>query len=242
MKRNPKQEGTNLHDARTQVGLCKLDCNQCFYNRPGAFYCDIEKPQLPSPDTVGHDIVRMNCGNDSNTRRCECIKQAEKYENFFFNTSIPQFEFPGPVVYTANRLEEEPIDFSFLSDRKNLHKLMFVRLRVSASNKDYVKRGVEVITKMQIPVVLTFMAYYEKEALDIVADKYPGARAFYIKRIRHINEYWCPLGFFMRNTLHKMKRTGGNLVSMCGAPSSNFCRDCMNCAAYYWIAKKRIEK
>ena len=52
-KRNPKQEGTNIFDCKPQTGKCPLNCNQCFYNREGAFYVDIHKPHMPSVEEVG---------------------------------------------------------------------------------------------------------------------------------------------------------------------------------------------
>jgi hypothetical protein len=27
---------------------------------------------------------------------------------------------------------------------------------------------------------------------------------------------------------------------MCGTPTSHLCRDCRNCEAYYWLAKRRM--
>ena len=44
----------------------------------------------------------MNCGNDSNNQRELVIETAQRYKRFFFNTPIPRFDFPGPVVLTAN--------------------------------------------------------------------------------------------------------------------------------------------
>ena len=35
VKRNPKMEGTHLFDCVPQEGKCPMNCNQCFFNRPG---------------------------------------------------------------------------------------------------------------------------------------------------------------------------------------------------------------
>lgn len=247
MERNPKQIGSTLHDCRTQTGKCGMDCNQCFYNRDGAFYCDINKPQLPAPDTVGHEIVRMNCGHDSNFNRAACIKQALKYENFFFNTSVPKFDFPGPVVFTANPKEEEPssviLDNQLIQAgiRAASSNLMFVRLRVSASNLNLITEAVQQWTSFQVPVVLTFMAYYEKKALQKVIDEVPEAKTYYVWKKRHINSYFCPTRAFKQSVMKRMKNHGGRLVTMCGTLDSNYCRDCRNCESYYWITKKHLE-
>ena len=66
--RNPKQEGTPFWDCIPQTGPCPMQCNQCFYNRPGAYYVPIDKPHVPTPEEVGDGIVRMNCGHDCNNQ------------------------------------------------------------------------------------------------------------------------------------------------------------------------------
>ena len=63
---NPKFEGSGIIDCKPQKGLCPLDCNQCFYNRPNAFYVDPEQPIMPTLEEVGEQIVRINSGHDSN--------------------------------------------------------------------------------------------------------------------------------------------------------------------------------
>ena len=67
----------------------------------------IDRPHVPTPEEVGDGIVRMNCGNDSNNQRDLVIETAKRYQRYFFNTSIPRFDFPGPVVLTANPKEEQ---------------------------------------------------------------------------------------------------------------------------------------
>ena len=166
--RNPKQEGTPFWDCIPQVGPCLIGCGQCFYNRPGAYYVPIDKPHVPTPEEVGDGIVRMNCGNDSNNQRDLVIETAKKYQRFFFNTSIPRFDFPGPVVLTANPKEEQEGSYAM----PNWHgddwhapapNLMFVRLRTSATNLRLVDRAVAAWTAAKVPVVITFMAYYDHE-------------------------------------------------------------------------------
>ena len=108
-KRNPKQEGTSYFDCIPQTGPCPIGCNQCFFNRPGAYYVPLDQlPLVPTPEEVGDGIVRMNCGNDSNNQRDLVIATAQRYKHYFFNTSVRNLDFPGPVVLTANPREEEP--------------------------------------------------------------------------------------------------------------------------------------
>ncbi len=115
-------------------------------------------------DEVGDGIVRVNSGHDSNIGRDEVIRATERYPRRFFNTSIAKFDFPAPVVLTANPREEEPVGQPIWPFRDGAPRnLMFVRLRVSSTNLDWVRDGVGWYTSYQVPVVLTFMAYYTAE-------------------------------------------------------------------------------
>jgi hypothetical protein len=236
MIRNPKQVGTNLFDCIPQSGKCPRDCSQCFFNREG-FYT--ETPSVPTPEEVGDGIVRMNCGHDSNLERELVIETAAQYKHAFFNTSIPTFDFPGPVVFTANPREEEPAQLV-----KPPRNLMFVRLRVSGTNLKHIDRAVH-YTVWQVPVVLTFMSYYDQEpAVDVVEVNLFGrlgslqASECYVWKTRHINAYHCPTVEFMRVVLRRY--ADNRLVSMCGSLANPYCANCMNCDAYYWQTKKRM--
>jgi len=235
-KRNPKQEGTNLFDCIPQSGKCPMGCNQCFFNRPGAFYTEV--PSVPEPEEVGDGIVRMNCGNDSNVERELVIATARQYQHAFFNTSFPPLDFPGPVVWTANP-NEENVCSSFNLDRPVRRNLMFVRLRVSGTNLPQIDRGVKGITNCQVPVVLTFMSYYSQvPVVDEVEVGLPAAEC-YVWKVRHINPYWCPTPAFMRKVLERYN--DNRLVSMCGSIDTPYCRACRNCESYYWQTIKRMK-
>jgi hypothetical protein len=246
---NPKQVGSNTFDCRPQVGKCPIDCNQCFYNRPGAFYCDIDEPYIPDPELVGDSIVRMNCGHDSNIERAKVIEAAQKYPHHFYNTSIPKLDFPGPVVLTSNPKEEEgpgylprkePYCDSDLSTPvyKNL---MFVRLRVSSSNIDHIDTAAEAWWAVSVPVVMTFMAYYEEEARPstVEPDLELDLDDCYEWKVRHINSYWCPTRPFIEAVMRRYRQY--RLHSLCGMLDSVFCRDCRNCETYYWQTLKRLQ-
>ena len=45
--RNPKMEGTNLWDCVPQSGKCPMIRNQCYFNRPDAYYT--ATPSVPTP-------------------------------------------------------------------------------------------------------------------------------------------------------------------------------------------------
>ena len=226
--RNPKQEGSNVFDCKPQSGLCPLNCNQCFYNREGAFYVDIHKPHIPTVEEVGGGIVRVNCGHDSNIEREKVIKETEIYQHRFFNTAIPKFDFPGPVVFTANPKEGKRAKLV-----KPTPNLMFVRLRVSSTNLFYVQEAIIHYTERSIPVVLTFMAYYDKQ---------PRHKSNYEYKVRHINSYWCPTVEFMERTTREMKLIGGRQVVLCGNLNSYKCADCRNCETYYWQTIKHMNE
>ena len=242
LKRNPKQEGTPFFDCIPQIGPCPIGCNQCFYNRPGAYYVPIDRPHVPTPEEVGDGIVRMNCGNDSNNQRDLAIETAKRYRRYFFNTSIPRFDFPGPVVLTANPKEEQESSFVMPNRhgddwRSPAENLMFVRLRTSATNLALVDKAVAAWTAAQVPVVITFMAYYDHEP-QVPADlTFKGP--CYEWRVRHINSYWCPTKEFMRWVMSRY--AGNRLVSMCSSINSAYCRDCRNCESHYLQTIKHLK-
>jgi len=248
VKRNPKQIGTCLFDCIPQVGPCPMNCNQCFYNRPNAFYTDIKKPLIPEPETVGDGIVRMNSGNDSCVEKQKVIEVAKRYKNYFFNTSVNDMDFPGPVVLTVNRDEERtparsPVIYAPAAVPANL---MFVRVKVSISNIGEIVPLICDWTLADVPVVLTFMRYYEVDALNytikhrnpFVATSVNGD--FYEFKKHIINRYWC-MTKETKLAIMKLLEVGKNrLLTTCGTPDSSLCKDCRNCEHYYWITKRRM--
>ena len=116
---------------------------------------------------------------------------------------------------------------------------MFVRLRVSSTNFDWVRDGVDWYTSYQVPVVLTFMAYYDAEP-QVPADVLQAVGGpCYEWRVRHINSYWCPTPAFIRWV---MDQYGDNrLVSYCGSLEGSYCRLCRNCETYYVQTIKRMK-
>lgn len=265
---NPKQDESGLWSCRSQTGVCPNKCNQCFYNRPGAYYCDINKPNVPDPSEVGDDIVRMNSGHDSNIEKDEVLKCAAQYKNVFFNTSIPNFDFPGPVVFTANAKEEEPALCPIVNRRTKTRqlppkiepffdRLMFVRLRVSPTNLEMVRHAVSCWTAAKVPVVLTFMAYYDQDppgcrkladghfaCLTCPSPDDPLPRTneivAYTWKTRTLNAYYCATREWIRQVTLEMKKYGGRNVTICGTYDGAKCVDCHNCESYYWQTKKHM--
>ncbi len=228
-KANPKQIGSNLIDCTPQKGPCPVNCNQCYYNRDSSLF----SPNIPTKKKSINKIVRFNALHDSNIHKALVLKTAKKYKDVFFNTSIADFDFPGPVVYTANPEDNHPVEVNFLRDRKS-NNIMFIRLRVSYINLYHLKLAVRLIHDYSnIPIVLTFMRYYDEPTVD---------SAMYIKRKHILNVYWCPTKYFKRLVMETLKEISGNQVTMCGTIESDYCIDCRNCEAFYWITKKRMKE
>ncbi len=212
--RNIKQAGSNLYDCVPQAGKCPMQCNQCYFNR--GYY---RETPFADSDIPEHGIVRMNCGHDSNLWRNKVLEAAAKYKHVFFNTSIPLFNFPGPVVLTANPDEEH----CYTSPPKDIpDNLMAIRLRVSSTNLELIKRAID--AWKPVPIILTFMAYY-----DYCPEPYVTNIIFETKnyefRTRHTNSYWCPKQSFIDSVMKMFPD-----VLVCG----QWCKDCGNCARLYW--------
>ena len=232
MLRNPKLEGTNLYDCIPQKGPCPNNCNQCFYNH--AFYLPIDQSHMPTVEEVGDGILRVNSGHDSNIDRDFVIKSTDHFSKRFFNTSIPEFDFPGPVVYTANASEEDPPWHPGNFD--DISNIMFVRLRVSSTNLIYIFNAAHEWSKVGVPVVLTFMRYCDSTSC-------PDSKNYeFRKSIK--NNYWCPIKEFVRDVMKVAKLLGSD-ITMCGTPESGYCKDCLNCERFYYqaaIEQKQLKR
>jgi hypothetical protein len=260
-EKNPKQEGSVLWSCRPQTGPCPNGCSECFYNRPGAYYCDINNPNIPTVEEVGDGIVRMNSGHDSNIEKDVVLETAKQYKHVFFNTSIPKFDFPGPVVFTANGQEEEPAWCPIrntrgkcrqirLQDEKYFDRIMFVRLRVSPTNWNLIEHAVACWTAKDIPVVLTFMAYYSQDPPGLgrlpngfyMGGMGSGGCLAYVWKKRTLNSYWCPTKEYIKRCTQRMKKFGGRLVTICGTYDGAKCVECKNCETYYWQTKRHLKE
>ena len=117
--------------------------------------------------------------------------------------------------------------------------LMFVRLRVSSTNLDFVHQGAWWYTSYQVPVVLTFMAYYTAEPQVPAEVASAVGEPCYEWKVRHINPYWCPKPAFVRHVLNQYR--GNRLVSYCGSLEGFYCRLCRNCETHYLQTIKRLK-
>ena len=234
MVRNPKQDGSVLYDCIPQVGPCPNQCHECFYNRAGAFYLDIAHPHVPAPETLpAGAIVRMNSGHDSNLQRELVVRTAAQYDQVFFNTSLPTFDFPGPFVLTVNPKEEEV--YHRPPTARMPKSLMFVRVRVSPSNRRLAQDAIWSWTSNGIPTVLTFMRYYD---MPVPENKWPAVKTPYVFKQHILNSYWCPTAAYTRAVMGVF--ADNPLVSMCGGHEGGLCKTCRNCETYYLQSAKRL--
>ncbi len=239
MKQNPKLKGSNLFDCKSQIGLCPRNCSQCYYNHLGADNVLVKEPYFPTLDkTVENGIVRVNSMHDSNLNRDDVISDSSHYKRRFFNTSIPNFDFPDPVVYTANCSEEDSVVLHFLNS-KDLHKIMFVRLRVSATNLNEVEFATAIIlTNSDLPVVWTLMKYYSTSSMLVASNNNTPIKYVLQNNLKH--ERWTPTKAFKEELQILINEFQNRRVTLCGTIFSELCKDCKNCETYYYQTKKRM--
>lgn len=225
--KNPKLEGSNIIDCIPQTGECLNKCSECFYNG-GRFFRSLDKPMLPSKKESEGKIVRVNSGHDSNLEKEKVLLLTRCYKQKFFNTSIPNFDFPAPVVFTANRqCQQNKVNLV-----QTTPNLMFVRARVMPWNLEEVKKIVNHYWKKhKITVVLTFMRFYNG---DLIPTEY---KEDYEWKEHILNSYWCPKTEMI---ISVMKEFNGQGVLMCGAVYSSLCADCRNCELLYWECVRKM--
>lgn len=228
-KENPKTQGSGIVCCIPQTGACPIGCKDCFFQSGRSFLEPLEEnlPNVPEK-LLSHQIVRVNDGNDSNVDRRLVLDSTSRFAGRrFFNTSIPQ-TFDEPWVFTVNPGKYTDKEFHALSEDKTKH-LMFVRFRSNLWNLELADRCVEHYTKMNIPVVLTFMAYFN-EAVE------NGFEENYEYRKRTLNSYWV-----IRFNVWKkvMERYENNpLVHSCSGPDNFKCSNCGTCLREFHRVKE----
>jgi hypothetical protein len=229
---NPKTKGSGILCCIPQSGTCPIGCSDCFFQSGRSYLEPLEKNLPNIPDSAEGMVVRMNDGNDSSHQRDLVIQTALKYRDVFFNTSVASqcWKFPGPVVLTVNPGRLTDINFNRCELTNNL---MFVRFRVNTWNLELCDEAVHYYTEAGIPVVLTFMAYYN--------DTIPEDHAkYYTFRKRTLNAYWVitQQGW----DFVKDRYCDNNLVYTCGKDSdTHSCSRCGNCLREYFATKTRLD-
>ena len=252
--KNPKTEGSGILAAIPQQGRCPNNCDHCFFQGHNRSYLKpiVEKtPNMPDVrDVVLYNrVVRVNDGNDSNHQIALVIRSTQQYPMKFFNTAIPKNieTFKDPVVLTINPGKMTDKEFYKLDPiPKNL---MFVRIRANMWNlKEVIIPAVKYYTEKEVPVVLTFMAYYQegdKIPDDVKIRKfYNGYKMVdaYVFRKRTLNSYWAittiAWEFIMENFKHNHWLYSCSKIE--GELGTYKCHRCGNCLREYFYTMEKI--
>lgn len=232
-KENPKTRGSGIICAIPQRGTCPNKCSDCFFQSGRSYLEPLEDnlPNMPTYDDVEGRVVRVNDGNDSNVQRDLVISETARYPLRFYNTAIPSLDFPAPVVLTVNPGEMTDEDFHGIDEPPI--NLMFVRIRTNTWNMATVARAVAYYTSRDVPVVLTFMAYFDQ-------DISPQYRRDYEFRKRTLNSYWCITKDAYARVMERFKDDFP--VYSCSGPGPSGCKHCGNCLREYFATMERMQK
>jgi hypothetical protein len=261
---NPKTAGSGIITAIPQKGTCPNNCEDCFFQSGRSYLEPLGEnlPNMPSYDQAAGRVVRMNDGNDSNVDRDLVIEASKSYPDVFFNTAIPRDigKFPRPVVLTINpgKITDtcwNGIEGRGLEIEDSIDNLMFVRIRTNTWNlKRVVDPAVDFYTSIDVPVVLTFMAYYGENSIkpgqsDLTYfDRHREKNVplmnseCYVQRKRTLNSYWAITTEAWRDIMSRYEDK--NLVYSCGHIEGELgntkCKHCGNCLREYYAAKERM--
>lgn len=237
-KENPKTKGSGIICCIPQTGICPMKCDDCFF-QSGRSYLEplVESlPNMPTIEEVGDRVVRVNDGNDSNNNQELVIKSTRIYPRRFYNTSMPHNleKFDAPVILTVNPGKMTDTGAHLLSlVPKNL---MFVRVRTNTWNLDLVEKIINYYSIREVPIVLTFMAYFTGDI-----PKNHGKN--YIFRKRTLNSYnaittqaWEKIMDLFK--YNKWVYSCGKIEGEKGVSS---CRHCGNCLREYFATMERIK-
>lgn len=232
---NPKTKGSGIICAIPQAGSCNMGCKDCFFQSGRSYLEPLSEntPNMPSVCMSENRIVRVNDGNDSSNSRELVMESCKQFKNKFYNTSSPYKleQYDAPVVLTVNPGELTCKAPFLLGYVKNL---MFVRVRTVTWNLLMVDQVIQHYTALKIPVVLTFMAFYETEVpLPYSVD--------YELRRRTINEY-----FAIRHSAWQRVMTpyhDNPFVHSCGIEGvETGCKYCGNCLREYFATLERMKE
>lgn len=240
-KENPKTKGSGIICCIPQKGTCPNGCEDCYFQSGRSYLEPLEDnlPNMPTVEQVGHRIVRVNDGNDSNVDSQLVIGETDKYPLKFYNTAIPsgltKFLY-APVVVTINPGTMTDKNFYRLVDPV-LVNLMFVRFRTNMWNLNILNDAVAYYSEREVPIVLTFMAYFIKK-------DYQKMYKNYIFRKRTLNSYWgittkaweMVMGNYRHN---KWVYSCGKIE---GEQGITACRHCGNCLREFFATMERMSK
>jgi hypothetical protein len=235
-KENPKTKGSGIVCAIPQEGTCPNNCEDCFF-QSGRSYLEPLDENLPNlPENLTFQIVRVNDGNDSNVDSATVKIRTACYGHKFYNTAIPELShFESPVVLTTNPGSMTDKDFHKID--KPPTNLMFVRFRANTWNVELQKQCIEYYANREVPIVLTFMAYFD------TAHKIPEIHEpLYTYRKRTLNSYWAITTAAWRMIMeqHENNKWVYSCGKIEGELGDTHCRFCGNCIREYFATLTRL--
>jgi len=241
-KANPKLAGSGMLACIPQADRCPMNCPDCFF-QSGRSYLEPLSENLPNMPPLAQvlrrpTVVRVNDGNDSGIRPKKVMKACYSYPMKFYNTSISGSveHLDAPTVLTVNpgpQTDEAPVLLDQIPPN-----LMFARVRTNTWNVlEVVDPAVSHYTAREVPVVLTFMAYYTGK----IPEHHQGN---YIERKRTLNTYRAITTAAWRRVMALYE--DNPWVHSCGKiegeKGSTLCRHCGNCLREYFATLERMEK
>lgn len=236
---NPKTLLSGIIGCTPQRGYCPNDCPDCFFNSGRSYIEPIEQnlPHIPTEEQAKGRVVRICDLHDANIDRERVVRIGAIYDDAFYNTSINHdlAGFKLPVVLTIN--PGKLTDTGYIQLGEPPPNLMFVRIRAHPGNiAQVIVPAIEYYTLLldePVPVVLTYMAYFDGEPPVMHTNKYE-----YTKRVT--NSYWC---LKTKEISHIEDRFYDNeFVYSCGYKGTHSCRRCGTCLREYYAAKERIRE
>lgn len=236
-RENPKTKGSGVVAAIPQQGRCPRECSDCFFQSGRSFLNPIEDNTPNMPEQIDFQVVRVNDGNDSNNDKDKVISDTRHFLHKFYNTAIPDLTgFNAPVVLTVNPAEMTDFTFHLVPDAPK--NLMFVRFRTNTWNLDVLEKCIEHYSSIEVPIVLTFMAYYSRTSIK------SGHGENYAFRKRTMNSYnaittaaWERI--MMKYRYNKWVHSCGKIE---GEEGDTHCRFCGNCLREYFATLVRMNE
>ena len=234
---NPKTKGSGIICAIPQIGICPNNCEDCFFQSGRSYLEPLENnlPNMPSVEMTQNRVVRVNDGNDSNVNRSLVMKDTSRYPMKFYNTAIPKNidRFDAPVVLTINMGKLTDKECVCLSPIPS--NLMFVRVRANTWNTHVIDKAVAYYTLNEVPIVLTFMAYFNLSIPE-------AHRQNYVFRKRTLNSYWAITteAWEMIMLRYKYNIWVYSCGKIEGERGTTACRHCGNCLREYFATMERL--
>jgi hypothetical protein len=215
---NPKTKGSGIICCIPQTGICPNKCKDCFF-QSGRSYLEPLDDNLPNMPSV---------------------EKAEGHKDKFYNTAIAKNieKFDAPVVLSVNPADLTDKDFHALDPVPA--NLMFVRARTNiwnatAESPSLVDRIVDYYTSRKVPVILTFMAYFEQP----IPEEY---EKYYTFRKRTLNSYHAitTAGWDMIMSRYKYNLLVYSCSEIEGELGNFKCERCGNCLREYYATRERM--